>query len=48
MAYLDDENDPIIELPVNLEKGVSAENLEETFDYWRIVLGSFVTEVIEH
>ncbi|SFM50767.1 MULTISPECIES: YbjN domain-containing protein [Marinobacter] len=47
MAYLDDENDPVIELPVILEGGVSADNLEEVFDYWRTVLGSFETEVIK-
>lgn len=46
-AYLDDENDPIIEFTVILEGGVSAENLEDIFEYWRIVLDDFVTEVIK-
>lgn len=46
-AYLDNENDPVIEMTVILEGGVSAENLEESFEYWRLVLGDFVTEVIK-
>lgn len=46
-AYLDEENDPIIEFTVILEEGVSAGNLDEVFEYWHIVLGDFVTEVIK-
>lgn len=37
-AYLDDEGDVVVEMDVNLLGGVSAKNLDDTFDWWRIVL----------
>lgn len=40
-AYLDDENDPWIEMPVNLFAGVTRENFEDTFDWWEVVVGEF-------
>jgi len=40
-AYLDSDGDPVIEMNVNLWSGVSADNLNDTFDWWRVVLESF-------
>lgn len=40
-AYIDNEGDPIIEMTVNLFGGVSAQNLDDTFDWWRVVLTQF-------
>jgi len=45
-AYLDGENDPILEMDVNLDYGVTRKNLEDTFDWWRVILGEFTKEVI--
>ncbi len=40
-AYIDDENDPVLEMNVNLWGGVSETNLNDTFDWWRVLLESF-------
>lgn len=40
-AYLDDEDDPWIEMPVNLFEGVTRKNFEDTFDWWEVVVGQF-------
>lgn len=45
-AYLDVENDPVIEWDVNLFGGVSALNLDDTFDWWKIVLDNFVADAL--
>jgi Putative bacterial sensory transduction regulator len=37
-AYIDKDGDVVIEMDVNLLGGVSAKNLDDTFDWWRIVL----------
>ncbi len=44
-AYLDQDNDPIIEWDVNLFGGVSTRNLDDTFDWWKLVLDNFATDV---
>ena len=44
-AYLDDEDDPIIEMDVNLEFGVSRRNFDDTFGLWSVILSSFATYV---
>ncbi|MEL7312534.1 MAG: YbjN domain-containing protein [Pseudomonadota bacterium] len=46
-AYIDDEGDPILTYVINLNGGVSYENLEDSFDWWQTMLSSFVTEVLE-
>lgn len=46
-GYIDDEGDPVVELTINLDHGVSRKNLDDTFDWWREVLRSFVSEVVE-
>lgn len=40
-AMLDAENDPVIRWDVNLFGGVSRTNLDDTFDWWRVVLENF-------
>lgn len=40
-GYLDDDNDPVVEMPINMQGGISQKNLDDSFDYWRIVLKSF-------
>lgn len=46
-AYLDDEGEPVIEMLINLHAGVSHENLDDSFDWWRVVVVSFRDEVID-
>ena len=45
-AYLDDENDPILHMAVNLKYGVSRQNLDDTFDWWKVALKDFTKEVL--
>ena len=45
-AYLDDEDDPIIEMDVNMEFGVTRRNFDDTFGVWSAVLSAFA-EFIE-
>lgn len=40
-VYLDDEMDPWLEMDVNLDGGVTRENLEDTMDYWRLLMNAF-------
>lgn len=40
-AYLDDENDPFLELAINLYGGVTATNFLDTVDWWRITIERF-------
>ena len=37
-AYIDADGDIAIEMDVNLWGGVTPKNLDDTFDWWRIVL----------
>ncbi|KEO51909.1 YbjN domain-containing protein [Thioclava pacifica] len=46
-AYLDEDGDPTIEMNVNLDFGVSRDNLDDTFDFWRLVLSQFEEEVLD-
>jgi hypothetical protein len=45
-AYIDSEGDPVLEMDVNLDSGVTVANLEDTFDWWKVVLKNFRTDVI--
>ena len=45
-AWLDPEGDPVLEFAVNLKGGVSAENLQDSFDWWRLLIAGFVVEVL--
>ncbi|MBY6186481.1 YbjN domain-containing protein [Marinobacter hydrocarbonoclasticus] len=40
-AYLDSDGDPNIEMTVNLFKGVSRDNLEDTIDWWKVAMETF-------
>lgn len=45
-AYLDSEDDPWIEMDINLEgDGVSATNFKESLAYWQSILGTFTTHI---
>lgn len=46
-AYVDDENDPVIEMDVNLDGGTTAANFHDTIDWWRVVATTFRTFVHE-
>jgi hypothetical protein len=46
-AYLDGENDPVLEMDVNLRHGVPRANLEDTIDWWRISLEKFKSDVLK-
>ncbi len=40
-AYLDGENDPIVELDVNMEFGITRRNFDDTFRVWAAILAGF-------
>jgi hypothetical protein len=40
-AYLDSDGSPAMEMDVNLRYGVTADNLDYTFDIWRIIVEDF-------
>lgn len=46
-AYLDDVDDPVLEMDVNLFEGVTTRNLEDTIDWWQIVLADFKANVLD-
>ncbi len=41
-VYIDDEGNPRIEMDVNMYGGVSKLNFEDTFDWWTVVMSSFI------
>jgi hypothetical protein len=44
-AYLDEDLDAVIEFDLNLEHGVSRENLDSGFSRWAGLLGQFTTYI---
>jgi hypothetical protein len=46
-AYIDSDGDPRLEMEVNLDYGVSAKNLEDSFNWWSKALKEFKKIVIE-
>lgn len=40
-AYLEEDGDATLQYDLNLAYGVSRRNLDDTFDYWRTVMGEF-------
>jgi Putative bacterial sensory transduction regulator len=44
-AYLDSDNDAVIEFDVNLEHGVSKDNLDAAFEIWSLVLGQYTDHI---
>jgi len=47
VAYLDNDGDPNIDMPVNIDFGVTSENLEDSFNYWTKVLKLFKKEILK-
>ncbi|SEP86046.1 Putative sensory transduction regulator [Ectothiorhodospira magna] len=45
-AYLDGDGDPVLEMNVNLDFGVTERNLDDTLDWWRVALLQFRGEVL--
>jgi hypothetical protein len=46
-AYLDNDGDLMLEMDVNVAYGVTRKNLDDTFDWWRLVLKEFYTTMVE-
>ncbi len=46
-AWLDDDNDPALELNFTLVGGMTRENLDDTFDWWRVVARSYRDYIYE-
>jgi hypothetical protein len=44
-AYLDDVDDPWLELVLNVRGGVTREQFEQTFDWWESSVGEFEKEL---
>ena len=44
-AYLDSDLDAVIEYDVNLEKGVTRENLDAAFNLWTLILEQYTTYI---
>lgn len=40
-AYMDEAGDPVLDYVINLDSGVTARNLDDSFDWWRLVLANF-------
>ncbi|MBY6107138.1 YbjN domain-containing protein [Ferrimonas balearica] len=40
-AYIDHEGDPVLEFTVNLYKGVTRANLDDTIDWWKVAMTAF-------
>jgi hypothetical protein len=46
-AYLDEVDDPFLEMDVEMEFGMTRRNLEECFRNWELVLKEFKEEVVD-
>jgi len=46
-AYLDNDGDPNLDMPVNIDHGGTRENLEDTFQFWTQILRIFKKEVLK-
>ena len=46
-AYLDKDGDPMVEMMVNINYGVTTKNLEDTFDWWTKVMKDFGENVVK-
>lgn len=44
-AYMDEDNDPVLDFAINLEGGVSVRNLDDSFDWWKLALAEFVNDL---
>ncbi|MEX8499589.1 YbjN domain-containing protein, partial [Leptothrix ochracea] len=41
------DGDPVLQMSVNLDHGVSRKNLEDTFDWWAKIVPEFRHKVLE-
>lgn len=46
-AYIDKDSDPVLDLSVNINYGVSRKNMDDTFDWWARMMKKFHAEVIK-
>lgn len=46
-AYLDNDGDPMLEMAVNLDYGITHKNLDDTFNRWVIALKGFKQQVLK-
>ncbi len=46
-AYLDSEGDPVLEISINTDYGISKKNLEDSFDWWTIAIKGFKKDILE-
>jgi hypothetical protein len=44
-SFLDDEDDPWLEMAVNMDGGVSRSNFEDTFDWWEVSVEDFESHI---
>ena len=47
-AYLDDEDDPFLQMDLNTEGGMTPENFEKTFGLWQSLKGEFENHIGFH
>ncbi len=47
VVYLDKDGDVNVDMPVNLAGGVSRKNMDDNFDWWRLVLRDVVAAFID-
>jgi Putative bacterial sensory transduction regulator len=47
-AYLDDENDPFLQMDLNTEGGITQENFEKSIDLWQSLKGEFEDHIDFH
>jgi len=45
-AYLDADGDPVVEMSINMAGGLTAENFNDTIDWWRVMATTFRDEVV--
>ncbi|BBB24708.1 YbjN domain-containing protein [Amphritea japonica] len=46
VAYLDSDGDPNLDMAVNIDYGVTIENLEDSFSYWEKIVPAFKEQVL--
>jgi hypothetical protein len=47
VVYIDKDGDVNVDMPVNLAHGVSRKNLDDSFDWWRLVLRDVVAAFVD-
>lgn len=46
-AFLDKDGDPVLQMSVNIDYGVTRKNLEDNFDWWAKIVPEFRGQVLE-